>query len=282
MKFGVTKVFCAVIIAFLFVVLGSTAQTQKQADCGKAPGHGNPPWFDTEGKCNLKQRTLAYERTYVSTNSVGWPNRNNRDCYFRLDVCILHLSRKTIVPLGTKCPEAKDFAQPTICCDEFNKAVKSKQPCDPMEDADCDGIPNDKDDDPLKPNQKSPPKPLTRNMVAEAIKKEFQDRNLKLPSIDIIDLIRKNENGWGFVIPMDDNGMPIVIVGGVEEAPDGSMSVTMNILRHYKNEKGQWNYTNLPKYPKSSGSGGCGQDGLNQALGKALDQANLSQYPTGT
>ncbi|MDQ2975712.1 MAG: hypothetical protein M3R69_09920 [Acidobacteriota bacterium] len=141
MKLGGTKAFCAVFIAFLIVALGSTAQTQKPQGCN------DPPWSDPGGKCNLKQKA------FINTASVGWPARKNRDCFLwiQLPACNFFLSRKTTVPLATKCPEAKDFAHPTFCCDEFKKAVKTKQPCDPMQDADCDGLPNDTDPDPLGP-----------------------------------------------------------------------------------------------------------------------------------
>jgi hypothetical protein len=143
MKLGVTKIFCAVFIAFLIVALGSTAQTQKPQGCN------DPPWFGPgpENKCNNKQKT------YIHTGAVAWPKstRNETDCFLYIHICSFHLNRKTIVPLGTHCPVAKDFAAPTICCDEFDKAVKTKQPCDPMQDADCDGLPNDTDPDPLGP-----------------------------------------------------------------------------------------------------------------------------------
>jgi hypothetical protein len=146
MKLGGTKTFCGFFIAFLIVAFGSTAQTQKQPDCKPDPPWFYPaPWSNPEGKCNNKQKT------YIFTGAVGWPKttRNETDCYLYIHICSFHLNRKTIVPFGTKCPVAKDFAAPTFCCDEFDKAVKSKQPCDPMQDANCDGIPNDTDPDPL-------------------------------------------------------------------------------------------------------------------------------------
>jgi hypothetical protein len=142
MKLGATKIFFAVMIAFVIVALGSPThptQTQKEQGCG------NPPWFNPGGKCNNRQHT------YIFVGTVGWPQKNETDCSFYLHVCSLELRRNTKGPLGTKCHEAKDFAQPVICCDEFNTAVKTKQPCDPMQDADCDGLPNDTDEDPLGP-----------------------------------------------------------------------------------------------------------------------------------
>lgn len=146
-----TKIFCAIFIAFVIVAFGSTAQTPKPQGCN------DPPWLGPgpENKCKFKQRTTI---TYYTIN---WPHRKppETDCYLNIYVCGFELKRNTKNPLGTRCPEAKDFAQPTICCDEFDKAVKSKQPCDPMQDADCDGIPNDKDGDPLKQSCDPCPEP---------------------------------------------------------------------------------------------------------------------------
>jgi len=137
MKLGATKIFLALTIAFAIVALGSTTQPPKPKGCG------NPPWSDPGGKCVNKQNT------YIFVSTVNWPLRKETDCSFYLHVCSLVIKRNSVESLGAKCLEAKDFAQPVICCDEFNKAVKTKQPCDPMKDADCDGLPNDTDPDPL-------------------------------------------------------------------------------------------------------------------------------------
>jgi hypothetical protein len=39
-----------------------------------------------------------------------------------------------------------------ICCDLLEQARKSKKPCDPGIDLDCDGVPNQYDDFPFDPN----------------------------------------------------------------------------------------------------------------------------------
>jgi len=131
----------AAFIAFLIIAFGSTAQVQKPSDCG------DPPWFGAGGKCAFKQKTS------ISSHTVNWPKRTpaETDCYLTILVCNFKLQRDTKNPLGTQCPTGKDFSQPTFCCDEFNEAVKTKKPCDPMKDADCDGLPNDTDPDPLAP-----------------------------------------------------------------------------------------------------------------------------------
>lgn len=45
---------------------------------------------------------------------------------------------------------------PVVCCDDWRKARKTNQPCDVGQDADCDGIKNSEDGEPLRPCN-SPP-----------------------------------------------------------------------------------------------------------------------------
>jgi hypothetical protein len=129
----------AALIAFLIIALGSKAQLRMYSECDSLP------WGVPIGKCAFKQKTT------ISSHTVNWPKRTppETDCYLTILVCNFKLQRDTKNPLGTQCPTAKDFSQPTFCCDEFDKAVKTKFPCDPMKDADCDGLPNDTDPDPL-------------------------------------------------------------------------------------------------------------------------------------
>lgn len=46
---------------------------------------------------------------------------------------------------------------PKVCCDDWKKARQSKKPCDVGIDADCDGIPNSKDDAPMYRGNTPPP-----------------------------------------------------------------------------------------------------------------------------
>jgi hypothetical protein len=128
---------------------------------------------------------------------------------------------------------------------------------------------------------------FTRDAIDQAIRKDFQDLGLKLPSYYTPDLIQpsKNQNGIGFVIPMYQNGMPIVIVGGASVTPcaspgGGGIIVDLQIWSGVKvNGKYVVGGTMLGK---ASGSGDFNQDGLNQALGSALNNANLKNYKSGT
>lgn len=46
-----------------------------------------------------------------------------------------------------------------VCCDDWRKARKSKEPCDVALDADCDGIPNNRDRAPSNIGNEPPPQP---------------------------------------------------------------------------------------------------------------------------
>ncbi|MDQ6652663.1 MAG: hypothetical protein M3Y84_07945 [Acidobacteriota bacterium] len=143
MKLGVTKIFCAVFIAFLIVALGSIARTQKPQGCNE------PPWFNPGKNCKFKVKPYHYQAAggiYI--------NREQRRCKEVILICGTMMVRESVVNKDPGCggafwPDPKDGDE--VCCEEFQKAVQSKQPCDPSKDADCDGLPNDTDPDPLSP-----------------------------------------------------------------------------------------------------------------------------------
>jgi hypothetical protein len=47
---------------------------------------------------------------------------------------------------------------PEVCCDDWRQARQTKKPCDVSKDADCDGIKNTEDRDPLRPGNSPPPR----------------------------------------------------------------------------------------------------------------------------
>jgi hypothetical protein len=65
------------------------------------------------------------------------------------------------LPIG--CPFAGSTAVahreegPQVCCDDWKKARQTKKPCDVSQDADCDGIKNADDRDPLRKGNNPPP-----------------------------------------------------------------------------------------------------------------------------
>ena len=149
MKLGVTKIFCVVFVAFLFVALGSTARTQKPQGCN------DPPWFHPGENCKSKVKPYHYDAAggiYI--------NSEQRRCKEVILVCGTMMVRESVVARDPGCggpfwPDPKDGDE--VCCEEFQKAVETKQPCDPSKDADCDGYPNETDPHPFKVD--APPDP---------------------------------------------------------------------------------------------------------------------------
>lgn len=69
--------------------------------------------------------------------------------------CGYTLTKYTTLPDNSgkeHCPTSDGFSLPEICCAKLAQAVKSKQPCDPQVDVNCDGKPNADDADPLNPS----------------------------------------------------------------------------------------------------------------------------------
>jgi hypothetical protein len=133
----------AIVISFL-IGLGSIAQTQKPAGCGD---NANSPWSKPAANCRLKQKPFHYYQ------SVGFVSKEEVRCKEVLEVCGARSVREQDLPRSQGCGKAF-WPEPTpadeVCCDTFKEAVKSKRPCDPTDDADCDGIPNENDSDPFK------------------------------------------------------------------------------------------------------------------------------------
>src|SRR6266705_3236811 len=92
-----TKIFCAALIVFLLVAWASTGRTQKQPDCGNAPGHGNPPWFNPGKNCNYKKKPYHYYERDV------YLNREQRGCKEVLMVCGTEIVRKSVVARDPGC-----------------------------------------------------------------------------------------------------------------------------------------------------------------------------------
>ena len=123
-------------------------QTQKQQGCPDGRGGGNPPWFNPGKNCKFKVMPYHYDAAggiYI--------NQEQRRCKEVILICGTMMVRESVVNKDPGCggpfwPDSKDGDE--VCCEEFQKAIQSKQPCDPSKDADCDGIPNEDDSNPFK------------------------------------------------------------------------------------------------------------------------------------
>ena len=120
---------------------------------------GGPPWLANPG-CEL-QTTSIYYTGILTSMTTG-----EASCSRQILVCgdTIRTDKTYNTKQGEKCPWVEGTGTSiayredggTVCCDEWVKAKQSKAPCDPLADADCDGIPNDDDVDTLTAPAPSP------------------------------------------------------------------------------------------------------------------------------
>jgi len=125
---------------------------------GERPA-GGPPWQANPG-CEL-QTTSIYYTGILTSMTTG-----EASCSRQILVCgdLIRTDKTYNTTQGEKCPWGEGRGTSiayredggTVCCDEWVKAKQSKSPCDPLADADCDGIPNDDDVDTLTAPAPSP------------------------------------------------------------------------------------------------------------------------------
>ena len=109
---------------------------------GQSPsGGGTAPLFEPDPACPNGRPT-----------SMRFQGLNNR-CDGWLSIC--GRSIPIACPYTNFSALAVSEPGPTVCCDRWRQAVESGQPCDVLQDLDCDGIPNQQDTDPFRSG--SPP-----------------------------------------------------------------------------------------------------------------------------
>ncbi len=113
-------------------------QTQPAEDekpeCPPATG-----WFD-DGATPCKERRAlwaAVRKNEVVVTICGY--EVFRHAASGSDQVWVHTYRETVADM------IRGRTGSTICCDKFREAVSTNRPCDPSEDLDCDGIPNQTD-----------------------------------------------------------------------------------------------------------------------------------------
>ncbi len=102
---------------------------------------GGPPWFDPTGCQDLRTSTIYYQ---------GISGR----CTGTLVACAASLE--------VRCPYRGWTVMiaepgPQVCCERLDEASRTRVPCDPAEDLDCDGRPNPSDSDPVGGASPGPP-----------------------------------------------------------------------------------------------------------------------------
>ena len=128
---------------------------------------------------------------------------------------------------------------------------------------------------------------VTRDEIRRAVEEECRKRHIELPSFweaasGIGTSVPANE--IGFVLPLEQ--YPILVVGGVSVDPckstgEGAIQVELFVVE-MKKVNGKWQKGKIIKRIDGAGSGDFSPKGLNQAIGGALDAANLDQYRVGS
>ena len=115
-------------------------------------GSNSAPWF-SPGDCREKGRIIQNR-----TSSDDWyPGRPCSIIYW-LEGCSETATNIATVLKRTRSEsecdaffDLHDKPEREVCCDKWQQATASGSPCNPMVDADCDGIPNQRDPFPIQP-----------------------------------------------------------------------------------------------------------------------------------
>ncbi len=83
---------------------------------------------------------------------VLW-GRGKATCALFLYICgdRIFKGKEINLDIDEPCPpelKSQAYTGQPVCCDEWNQAKKTKSPCNPLSDADCDGVNNQADSTP--------------------------------------------------------------------------------------------------------------------------------------
>jgi hypothetical protein len=123
----------------------------EQPAAGGQQAAGPVPWLQPPASCKPQTTTIYVSGIILDLTS------GEASCSRQIVVCgdEMRSDRKYNYKQGGKCPwaEGTTITQRmdggAVCCDEWKSAKLAKTPCDPLADADCDGIPNDDDVEPM-------------------------------------------------------------------------------------------------------------------------------------
>lgn len=127
------------------------------------PGHGGstgrkaPPWFKSDTQCELeKTNSLSWGVSLAYDNSgkiIGSLPDGKVTCALSYTICGDSFFKQQVIDTGkATCPESLHFSRAPeidVCCAAWREAKRTKRPCDPLVDSDCDGVPNHSDNYPL-------------------------------------------------------------------------------------------------------------------------------------
>ena len=115
-----------------------------------------PDWFVSDSDCYMTESSVLSEGSPWSFdsegNTTGLLSDDRITCVLEIMVCGDTIFKQQVIEADQDCPAYLhySYAPPTqVCCDKWNEAKTTGSPCDPLQDADCDGLSNDIDTFPL-------------------------------------------------------------------------------------------------------------------------------------
>lgn len=108
-----------------------------------------PPWFASDDNCYMRDTTVFSEGSPWAFDEQGNTTELHADgqvtCVLSIQVCGDTIFKQHVAEAGEDCPEEYhySYASPSkVCCDKWDQAKESGSPCNPLVDADCDGVIN--------------------------------------------------------------------------------------------------------------------------------------------
>ncbi|GEM_PF-4314616 len=117
-----------------------------------------PPWLAADSTCQLTQTSAQSRGDPHSYDSAGKATgllpQGQVTCVLEIQVCGDMIVKSKVVNTAAKesCPDNLHYSHAPntkVCCAKWNEAKRTKIPCDPLADIDCDGAANSVDDYPL-------------------------------------------------------------------------------------------------------------------------------------
>jgi len=115
------------------------------------------PWFETEVDCLLEDIWSSSKGSPYAYDEFGnlgdaLPD-GQTTCVLEIHICGDMIFKQQVINSDAEdCPDYLDYnvvPDIQVCCPEWQKAKQSGVPCNPLEDADCDGVSNQDDNYPL-------------------------------------------------------------------------------------------------------------------------------------
>lgn len=115
-----------------------------------------PPWFVPDAACQMTETSVLSEGSPRAYDRKGNPTEllpeGKVTCVLDIQICGDTIFKQHVIEGSENCPESLHFsyASPTqVCCAKWDEAKLTGSPCNPLRDADCDGVANDADAYPL-------------------------------------------------------------------------------------------------------------------------------------